>query len=100
MNEQAQIEYLGNQLSDVEARMIDPKEFGQLQSEVESLRRDLDRIVQSMESMTSALRVIQTQLAEARGGWKVMMAVGGGSAAVGAMIGKFLTTFGGKPPGM
>lgn len=99
MNEQAQIDYLGNQLTAMETRMIDPKEFGQLQAEVGSLRRDLDRMAESLETMADSLKTIQSQLSEARGGWKVMMAVGGGSAAVGALFGKFLAAFGGKLPG-
>jgi len=65
-------------------QMIDPQEFGGLQAEVAAQRRDMDRMSRAMEEMASALQAMQTQLAEARGGWKVLLMVGGASATAGA----------------
>lgn len=94
--EQRQMDYLATQITTLEDAMIDPQEFGRLQAEVGSLRRDMDRMAESLESMATSMQTIQHQLAEARGGWKVMMAVGGASAAGGAVIGKFFSAiFGG-----
>ncbi|KZD12165.1 hypothetical protein [Oceanibaculum pacificum] len=37
------------------------------------------------------VKAIRTALSEARGGWKIMMLLGGGAAAVGAAIAKLAT---------
>lgn len=83
-----QAEYLANQLTHLEARMIDPQEFGRLQAEVAAQRRDLDRMAQALQDMAASVKAMQEQLAEARGGWKLLLLVGGASATVGALIAK------------
>lgn len=65
---------------------IDPIAFGRLQAEVEALRRDTDQQTQMLSALVNEVSGMRTQLAEARGGWKVLMFLGGGSAAVGASI--------------
>ena len=80
--------YLADELTSMEARMIDPQEFGRLQAEMAAQRRDMDRMAASMDAMAKSMDAIQAQLAEARGGWKVMLMVGGASATVGALIAK------------
>jgi hypothetical protein len=82
------LDYLADNLARVEGNMIDPQEFGRLQAEVAAQRRDLDRMATSLDGMTKALTAIQDQLSEARGGWKIMLLVGGASATVGAVIAK------------
>lgn len=82
------MDYLAQQLTTLEANMIDPQEFGRLQAEVAAQRRDLDRMANSLDGMSKALTAIQDQLSEARGGWKLMLMVGGASATVGALIAK------------
>ncbi len=82
------MDYLAERMTTLEAQMIDPQEFGRLQAEVAAQRRDLDRMATSLDGMTKALTAIQDQLSEARGGWKIMLMVGGASATVGAVIAK------------
>lgn len=83
-----EIDYLADRLSDLEDKMIDPQDFGQLKGEVTSLRRDFDRMATSMSNIAAAMDKIQQQLSEAKGGWKIMLMVGGASATVGALIAK------------
>ena len=40
----------------------------------------------SMETMAQALEAVQHQLAEAKGGWKTLVLVGGASATMSAVI--------------
>jgi hypothetical protein len=65
------------------------QEFGRLQAEVSAQRRDLDRMATSLETMAQALEAVQHQLAEAKGGWKTLLMVGGAAATFGAVIAKF-----------
>lgn len=68
--------------------MIDAQEFGAMQAELLAQRRDLDRMARSCESMAESIKAMQSQMAEARGGWRVMLMVGGASATFGAVIAK------------
>ncbi len=65
---------------------ISPQEFGRLQAEVEALRRDMDRQGLMLQTITNQLQSIESRLSEANGGWKVLMAIGGASAALGATV--------------
>lgn len=67
---------------------INPQEFGRLQAEVQAQRRDLDRMATSMETMAASLSAMQDQLAQARGGWKTLLLVGGAAATCGAVLAK------------
>ncbi len=73
---------------------ISAKEFGRLQAEVEGLRRDSVRQSEQLERLLEKLQQVESLLSEARGGWKVMMMVGGGAAAIGALLVKIASFFG------
>lgn len=81
---------------------IDPQEFGRLQAEVSSLRRDNDRMLDLLEKLTEKIDSIEQKLSEAKGGWRVLMLIGGASAAVGglatAAMGHLVTFFGRGAP--
>lgn len=65
---------------------INPQEFGYLKAQVETLvESDRQRGV-LLESMAKDLTTMRLQMAEAKGGWKVLLAVGGTSATVGSAI--------------
>lgn len=57
--------------------MVDPQEFGELKAEVAALRRDNDRLLELLEKMNERLVGIEKNLSEARGGWRVLVFVGG-----------------------
>jgi hypothetical protein len=65
---------------------IDPQQFGRLQAQVETLiesdREKTDLLTKLSEDMTA----IRLQLAEAQGGWKLLMLLGGGAAAIGGTL--------------
>lgn len=63
---------------------VDPVEFGRLQAEVEALRRDNDRQLQLLERLDARMEALTRQMAEAKGGWKVLMLLGGGAASLGS----------------
>ncbi len=69
--------------------MIDPQEFGELRAEVRMLRATMDKLDAKMDD-------ISDRLAEAKGGWKVLMGLGGASSVVGGAVTWVATHFLGK----
>ena len=65
---------------------MSPVQFGRMQAELESLRRDLEAMQANVTSMVATLDAIKSTLSEAKGGWRIMMLVGGGAATVGAAV--------------
>jgi uncharacterized SAM-dependent methyltransferase len=63
---------------------INPQEFGRLQSEVEGLRRDTNNQTVMLQTLVSEMSAMRTQMAEAKGGWRVLMFLGGSAGALGA----------------
>jgi hypothetical protein len=51
-------------------------------SEIKHLQDDMDKMVQDMDEIKLAIQQIQKTLAEARGGWKILMYVAGVSSAL------------------
>lgn len=49
----------------------------------------MDKLVQDMDDIKKTLGKINDTLAEARGGWKVLMMVGGAGGALGAIVTQF-----------
>lgn len=60
---------------------IDPQEFGRLTAKVEHLEKEVAELRTDVRHMVAMLE-------QARGGWKLLMLVGGVAGAVGAAIGK------------
>jgi hypothetical protein len=46
----------------------------------------MDKMLESMKAMQTTLTSINSTLSEAKGGWKVLMLVGGAAGTVGAGI--------------
>lgn len=72
---------------------ISAKEFGRLQAEVEELRRVTDRQTVLIEQIGAQLVEVKETLSEAKGGWRMLMLVGGAGAAAGAVLTKALYIF-------
>jgi hypothetical protein len=49
----------------------------------------MDKLVADMEAIKDTLANINQTLAEARGGWKILMMVGGAGGALGAVVTQF-----------
>ena len=55
-------------------------------ADIKHLQDDMDKLVESMKAMQASLAAIDKTLTEAKGGWKVLMMVGGASGTIGAVI--------------
>lgn len=75
---------------------IDPQEFGRLQAQVEQLLESNRLLTESVSTMSTAIQAMQLQMAEAKGGWKVLMLLGGASASLGSALTWAATHFAGR----
>jgi prefoldin subunit 5 len=55
-------------------------------ADIRHLQDDMDKLVESMAAMQKSLAEINTTLSEAKGGWKVLMMIGGAGGALGAVL--------------
>ena len=55
-------------------------------SDIKHLQDDMDKMLENMKEMQTTLTAINATLSEAKGGWKVLMLVGGAAGTVGAGI--------------
>jgi len=55
-------------------------------ADIRHLQVDMDKLVSDMEDMKKTLTAISLTLSEAKGGWKVLMLVGGAGGALGAGV--------------
>lgn len=64
---------------------IDPIEFGKLQAQVQSLIESDKTKTALLTKMADRIDTMGDQIAQARGGWQMLMAVGGFAAALGSL---------------
>lgn len=78
---------------------IDPRAFGRLESEVESLKELVRAQTIAMNLMNDRLNTMNNTLSEARGGWRTIMLIGGVAASMGGLLSWALTniTIEGRP---
>lgn len=75
---------------------IDAQEFGRLQAQVQQLL-DSDKVkTQMLTEMAEALHAMQLQMAEAKGGWRTLVFLGGAAASLGGALSWALQHFAGK----
>jgi prefoldin subunit 5 len=55
-------------------------------SDIAHLQSDMDKMAADIDEIKRMLTSINTTLAEAKGGWKMLLAVGGVAGAIGAGI--------------
>lgn len=72
---------------------FNPLEFGRLQAQVETLLRSDAEKTELLRILASDVQAMRLQMAEARGGWRLMMLLGGGAASLGGAISWALTHF-------
>lgn len=64
---------------------IDPQEFGRLQAQVEQLLKSNELLTETVTTMATAIQSMQLQMAEAKGGWRALVFLGGAAASLGSV---------------
>ena len=72
------------------------RDIGKHDAQIEALDKDLREMREDMRRIFEKLDSINTTLAEAKGGWQVLMVMGGVGAAFGSVIGWAIEHFSGK----
>lgn len=75
---------------------IDPQEFGRLQAQVQQLLESNKLLMETITTLSTAVQSMQLQMAEAKGGWKALMLIGGASATFGGLATTWLSHLFGK----
>jgi hypothetical protein len=73
--------FKGSAMSD-----INPQEFGRLQAQVETLIKSDEEKTDLLRTLATDMTAVRMQLAEASGGWKVLVMLGGASATLGSAL--------------
>ena len=55
-------------------------------ADIKHLQEDMDKLTSDANDIKATLQAIQTTLAEAKGGWRMLMLIGGASGTVGAAL--------------
>lgn len=55
-------------------------------ADIKHLQDDMDKLMADVDDIKKTLQAINSTLSEAKGGWKVLMAIGGAGGALGAVI--------------
>lgn len=61
----------------MDAQIETARELATHASDIKHLQTDMDKMVQDMEEIKRSLASINTTLSEAKGGWRMLLAVGG-----------------------
>ena len=77
-------------------QMSTERELANHGADIRHLQVDMDKLVSDMEDMKKTLTAISLTLSEARGGWKVLMLVGGAGGALGEGILQIIHYIAGK----
>ena len=77
---------------------IDPQEFGRLEARVDQLLESDRAKTALLERLFARLDNIDRQMAEQRGGWKVLLALSGAAGTLGAGAGAWVSHLLGKGP--
>jgi len=73
------------------------RELATHEADIAHLQTDMDKLIATMEAMQKTVSGIEQTLAEAKGGWKVLMMFGGAGGFVGAILTQLVhNVFGGK----
>jgi prefoldin subunit 5 len=73
-------------MSDTNPEILTARELATHASEIKHLQDDMDKLVSDMEEIKKAIVEIQKTLSEAKGGWRMLLAVGGAAGLVGSGI--------------
>jgi prefoldin subunit 5 len=65
-------------------------------NDIHHLQADMDKMVQEMAEIKTAIQGIEKTLSEAKGGWKTLVAIGGAMSLLTGIIGVFIGYWGHK----
>jgi hypothetical protein len=65
-------------------------------AEIKHLQSDMDKLVDDVEEIKKTLVAIQETLSEAKGGWRMLLLIGGAAGTLGAGITQLIHWFAGK----
>lgn len=71
--------------------MIDPVEFGEIKGAVSALQAQMTDFKARQAVTEAKIDQVLDKLSEAKGGWRVLMLLGGAAGSVGAGIGWFIS---------
>lgn len=72
--------------TDRQAELENARELATNTSDIRHLSADMDTMVATMKTMQKTLTDINVTLSEAKGGWRVLMIMGGAAGAIGAGV--------------
>lgn len=75
---------------------IDLVEYGELRGAVAALQTQIQQITERQSRIDGKLDTVISELSHAKGGWKVMMLLGGAASSAGAALTWVLQHLGGK----
>lgn len=84
MDAYSQLEHLTRLMAERDHTMIDPVEFGEIKGAVAALQVQMSDLKARHAVTDAKLDLVLDKLSEAKGGWRVMMLLGGGASTLGA----------------
>jgi fructoselysine-6-P-deglycase FrlB-like protein len=72
------------------AEIVTARELATHAADIKHLQEDMDGLVADMMAIKRTLNTIERTLAEAKGGWRMLMMVGGAGGALGAALTQML----------
>ena len=73
-----------------EKDIMTARELATHASDIAHLQSDMDKLVASVAAMQKTLSDIEKTLSEAKGGWKMLMLIGGAGGVLGAALTQLL----------
>lgn len=86
-----QIDYLANEVAKLESTMIDPVQFGEMKGHLTALKTELDGVKTKQAQMDLKIDMVLDKLSEAKGGWRLLMLLGGAGATMVGVVTWFAT---------
>lgn len=84
-----QLQSVAERLEGKDHTMIDPVEFGEIKGAVAALQSRISDLATQQAAINAKVDMVLAELHQARGGWKMMMLLGGGAGTLGASIASF-----------
>lgn len=88
-----QLENITRRMAERDYTMIDPVEFGEIKGAVSALQVQMSDLKARHAVTNAKLDLVLEKLSEAKGGWRVLMLLGGAASALGAGLTWLVTYF-------